>query len=83
MHCNVVFCRISLSQTTNFRFFQTKRLCRRQFQIYQKWQRVLQAGKNTVRKGEIARYEHFFLFPQYFQKISTETREIRACLGKG
>ena len=26
----------------------------------------LQMGKNTVGKGEIAHYEHFFLFPQYF-----------------
>ena len=27
--------------------------------------------ENTVRKGEIARYEQFLLFPQCFQKIST------------
>ena len=27
--------------------------------------------KSTVGKGEIARYEQFLLFPQYFQKAST------------
>ena len=27
--------------------------------------------ENTVRKGEIARYEQFLLFPQCFQKTST------------
>ena len=29
------------SQTTNFRLFQTERACRRQFQIWWKWQNVL------------------------------------------
>ena len=28
--------------------------------------------ENTVRKGEIARYEQFLLFPLFFQKIYTE-----------
>ena len=28
--------------------------------------------ENTVGKGEIARYEQFFLFPQCFQKTCTE-----------
>ena len=27
--------------------------------------------ENTVRKGEIARYEQFLLFPQFSQKTST------------
>ena len=27
--------------------------------------------ENTVGKGEIARYEQFLLFPQFFQKTST------------
>ena len=45
------------------RLFQTERICRRQFQT--RWE------KNTVRKGEIARYEQFLLFPQCFQKTCT------------
>ena len=63
---------VTLSQTTNFRLFQTERICRRHFQIWQKWQIVIQTGtKNTVEKGEIARYDHFYLFPQCFQKACT------------
>ena len=30
--------------------------------------RVIQMGKKTLGKGEIARYEQFLLFPQCFQK---------------
>ena len=33
---------------------------------------------NTVGKGEIARYEQFILFPQYFQK----TRKNQGLYGK-
>ena len=32
-------------QTTNFRLFQTERVCRRQFQIWRKWQKVIQMGR--------------------------------------
>ena len=55
-------------QTTNFRLFQTERVCRRQFQIGRKWKTVIQTGRKAVGKGEIARYEQFLLFPQCFQK---------------
>ena len=37
-------------------------------------------------KGEIALYEQFLLFPQYFQKTctaDTQKKKDRACLGKG
>ena len=30
--------------------------------------------ENTVEKGEIARYEQFHLFPQYFQKTNIHSR---------
>ena len=52
-------------QTTNFRLFQTERVCRRQFGNGRKLSKQVE---NTVGKGEIARYEQFLLFPQYFQK---------------
>ena len=32
-------------QTTNFRLFQTKRVCRRQFQIWRNWKKVIQTGR--------------------------------------
>ena len=37
-------------QMTNFRLFQTERLCRRQFQIWRKWQKVIQMGKKHCGK---------------------------------
>ena len=49
-------------QTTNFRLFQTERVCRQQTE------RVCRPVENTVGKGEIARHEQFLLFPQCFQK---------------
>ena len=37
-------------QTTNFRLFQTERVCRRQFQIWWKWQKVIQTGRKQCGK---------------------------------
>ena len=37
-------------QTTNFRLFQTERVCRRQFQIRRKWQKVIQTGRKHCGK---------------------------------
>ena len=67
---NVIFFLVLLThyQTTNFRLFQTERVCQRQFQVGQKWQKVIQMGGKHVGKGEIARYKQFLLFPQCFQK---------------
>ena len=56
-------------QTTNFKLFQTEKVCRRQFQKYDESGKTLsKLVENTVEKGEIAHYELFLLFPQYFQK---------------
>ena len=44
------------------------RICRRQFQIWRKWQKVIHTVENTVGKGEIACFEQFLLFPPCFQK---------------
>ena len=55
-------------QMTNFRLFQTERVCRRQFQILRKWQKAIQMGRKPVGKGEIAHYKQFLLFPQCFLK---------------
>ena len=55
-------------QTTNFRLFQTKRVCRQQFQIDENGRKLSKQVENTVGKGEIAHYEQFLLFSQCFQK---------------
>ena len=53
---------------TNFRLFQTERVCRRQFQIVENGRMLSRRIENTVGKGENARYGQFLLFPQCFQK---------------
>ena len=63
---------LTLSQTTNFRLFQTEKLCRRQFQIFITIAESSPNGYKTLwEKGEIARYEQFLLFTQCFQKTCT------------
>ena len=52
-------------QTTNFRLFQTERVCRRQFQD-ENGRKLSKQVENTVVKGEIAHYEQFLHFPQCF-----------------
>ena len=42
--------KVSLSQTANFRRFQTEKVCRRQFQIWRKWQKVTQMGRKLCVK---------------------------------
>ena len=55
-----------------FRLFQTKRVCRQQFQNLMKMADSSPKGlKNTVGKGEIACYEQFLLFSKCFQKTPT------------
>ena len=39
--------------------------------------------ENTVRKGEIARYEQFLIFSQCFQKTCTADSENQGLFGKG
>ena len=39
-------------QTINFTLFQTERVCRWQFQIWRKWQKVIQTGKKKQWKKE-------------------------------
>ena len=55
-------------QMTNFRLFQTERVCRRQLQFDETGEKLSKRIENTVGKGEIAPYEQFLLFPQCFQK---------------
>ena len=44
----------------------------------------LKRVENTVGKGEIARYEQFLLFPQYFYKrLVQQTRKNHGLFGKG
>ena len=58
-------------QTTNFRLFQTERVCNsNNFKLDENGRKLSKWVENTVGKGEIACYEQFLLFPQCFQKPS-------------
>ena len=59
---------LSLSQATNFRLFQTDKFADDNFEFDENGRKFSKRVENTVGKGEIARYEQFLLFPQYFQK---------------
>ena len=53
-------------QTTNFRLFQTERVCRRQFQIRRKWQKAIQAGRKHCGKRRNCSLRAISPFPTVF-----------------
>ena len=55
-------------QTTNFRLFQTERVCRRQFQIWRKWQKVIQTGRKHCGKRRNCSLRAISPFPAVFSK---------------
>ena len=66
--CNV----LTISQTTNFRFFRTERLSDENFKFDENGRKFSKWLENAVAKGEIVtRYEQFLLFPQCFQETFT------------
>ena len=59
---------LTLSQTTNFRRFQT---ADDNFKFAENGKMFSELVENAVGKGEIARYDQFLLCPQSFQKTCT------------
>ena len=55
-------------QTTSFRVFQTERVCRRQFQILRKWQKVVQTGRKPCWKRRNCSLRAVSPFPTVFSK---------------
>ena len=51
--------------------FKLKEFADDNLKFYEKSRTFSKRVENTVRKGEIARYEQFLLFPQCFQKTCT------------
>ena len=80
---NVVLCGNGLTLSQKCGPFQTDRVCRRQFEIDKNGRKFSIRVENTVRKGEIARYEQFLLFPQCFQNFILQTRKNQGLFGKG
>ena len=62
---------ITLSQTTNFRLFQTEEFADDNFLLDKYGRKFSKGVENTVGKEEIARNEQFLLFLQCFQQACT------------
>ena len=61
-----------LTQTTNFRLFQTERVLQTTISSLMKMEESSPKWlESTVGKGEIACYKQFLLFPQCFQEPCT------------
>ena len=61
-------CPLTHYQMTNFRLFQIERLCRRQFQIRRKWQKVIQTGRKHCGKRRNCSLQAICPFPTVFSK---------------
>ena len=55
-------------QTTNLRLFKTKRVCRRQFQTLQKWQKAFKTGRKHCGKRRNCSLRAISPFPTVFSK---------------
>ena len=60
--------RLNHYQTTNFRLFRTERVCKRQFQIWQKWRKVIQMGRKHCGIRRNCSLRAIFPFPTVFSK---------------
>ena len=82
LHFNCLSVHYNVFQMTNFRLLQTERVCRPQFWIWWKWQKVLfwkHCGKRTN-----CSLPAISLFPTVFSKeLYCRHVKTRACLGKG
>ena len=69
-HNSVIQLVLSLThyQTTNFRLFQTERVCRWRFQIWRKWQKVIQTGRKHCCKRRNCSLWAISPFPTVFSK---------------
>ena len=85
-------CNIILSAYTLYSFFpndkfltllKLKKLADDNFKFDGNGRKFFKRIKNTVGKGEIARYEQFLLFPVFSKDLYCRHIKIRACLGKG
>ena len=64
---------LTRSQTTNFRLFQTQRVCRRQFQIRWKWQKVFQTDRKNCEERRNCSSRAISPFPTVFSFLNTCT----------
>ena len=75
---------LTFSQMTNFRPFQTERVCRRQFHIWFKWQSVFQTSRKHCGKRRNCSLRAISPFPTLFSKdLYCRHVNARVLFGKG
>ena len=75
---NIYWLVLTHYQTTNFRTFQTERVCRRQFQIWRKWKKVIQIGRKHCGKRRNCLLWAISPFPTAFSK-ALFPRGVKRC----
>ena len=76
-------CPLTHYQTTNFRLFQIERLCRRQFKIWRKWQKVIQTGRKHCGKKINCSLRAISPFPSVFKRLVSQGRQKVSLCGNG
>ena len=74
---------LTLSQTTNFRLFQTERVCRRQFQTWWKGQKVILTGRKHWEKEKLLVTSNFSISHSVFKGPVLQTCKNQGLFGKG
>ena len=69
---------ITLSQTTNFRLFQTERVCRRR-----KWKKVLPMGRKHWKSEKFPFTSNFSYSHSVFKSFVLQTHKTQGLYGKG
>ena len=74
---------LTLSQMTNFRFFQTGRVAEDNFKFNENGGRLSKRVENSVGKGEIANYKQFILFfYSVFKRFVLQTCKKKGLVGE-
>ena len=80
----MMFDQLTHYQMTNFGLFQTERVCRRQFQIWRKWHKVIQMGRKHCGKRRNCSLRAISPFPTVFSKgLFPRGVKRRHCVGMG
>ena len=76
--------RLTYYQTTNFRLFQAEKICRWQFQIWQKWKKAIQMGWKHSGKRRNCLWGAISPFPSVFKRhVSLEGHQKVSLCGNG
>ena len=78
---NTYFNILTHYQTTNFRLFQTERVCRPQFQVWWKWHKVIQMGRKHCGKMRNCLFstclDNFLPFSTYLKLLSANSFSLK------